>query len=1850
MIHSAARVAASKKDRKRSKRRTLFESLEQRCLLAAITGTVFVDDNSDGVRDPAESGAQNVQVYVDFNNNRQADPNEPSTFTDANGEYSFENIAPRGYRVRIDSSGGVQTFPTNFIGSGTQGLGSNRVFDLAQDGFAQFFPSFHSVNMDDVVRTNDGSLLGINATSDTIYSLDPITGAQTELSRAGVDLESGLAYDAGTDTIYTVINVDGDVSIATVNRFSGQLGSTAAVTPTDLLVMNFSRRFYNFDLATENATLVPGSTLPPRSQSLDARSDGVLFGVSASSTLNRYAVTEADAAGNTVANLDRAISAIGFNRLDQLMGVSETNSTLYRIDTTTGATSNPVPIRDLFSRPIAVTGFDIGPDGVHYVINASHLFTVDPDTGRATQLPNPAFSGAGELRSLTVAADGSLFATTNSASQSVIQIDPETGAGTVLDSGTTPGAAYDAIAAPIQSLGAGGLAGVGTVSDLAFDYVSQRVVGFSNSTDQFFEFETDGVGRLLATANLPIDSTSLAFDGNGFLMLDDASPGNTQSLLVDPDTGNVSSGPLLAQSRLDAESLQHNRFGDVPHLVNLGDETRTNVDFGLADSIPVGIDRGDPGYYINEIMLDPQMGSPDRDQYLEIRGPAGGKIPANTYFVVVDEDNNAAGTIHTVIDLSDQALGANGFLNLVQLDSLSVTDPASLTLASTSAGFGGLPGDIYSDADDGANRLNGDGGANGYFLITSSVPPVVGESIDANQDGRADSTGLLADWEIRDSVSIHPGGVTSRQAYGQILLQDTAPPNRLNVIVESGVEVSRALGSGYAARIGDSVGSRVDDWVFGDVYSTGVDPNTGRALAFEFLAGQNGDPSHPAFSGRDADHLGKSNFVGGVRGTVEFLPPNNPVGVVSNPEPLANVTVFADLNGNQQRDDVNFVVDPNQAINPADPTGPHPIRNAFEGVTISTAGSNNQILGFPVESVRETAGNATLFNRIFAAAQVGGDDPPPTDTFQSTRRLRFDLYRPAKEVSIQVIGAEGVFGATYGRLAAYNAAGELVATNVSDVVIRQQRTTVTVTSADEDIAFAVAYAENIRGSASLARFDNFAYVQSEAAGISNAQGMYELPYLRPGNYDITVLQDGESEGLIGGSGQMARITDNENLQIDFLLRQNSAPSLDDEFIFAVDENAPPGTEIGAITSQDPDPQSSTFAIESGEDLGFLIDPVSGILSVAPNAVLDFEQTPMLALTVSVTDPLGASDTANVLINLLDVNEDPIVDAEVFEVAEGTINGTAIGQIQAADPDTMDNDLTFTVIGGSGAGIFNVDDSNGLITLINEAGIDFEQQDRLELNVLIRDSAPTPAVTSYTQVIHVIDQNDTPLISSTAFLVRENSVGTVAQLLVADPDSDQQHAFELLGGSGDAIFDVSDDGAIFVRPGAVVDFETATSYTLDVRVSDNGQPPEASQATITLLINNVNEPGILSPGSVELVENAAAGTPVATLQGHDPENVIADYAIRMLNSADASNFTFDPTSNELTVRAGAVLDFETDPTFEIDFELTAAGDPASVQRLTVNLRDENDAPSLITDEVIVSELATPGTPVGKVEVQVRDEDQVDFATTVIIGGNAQSLFDLDPNTRVLTVANGATFDADVPSDPLELQVRVTDSGGLTNTGTIAVLLNDVNEPPVFTAAAPTIDTLGSGQPLEYVLPEDLIVDPEGREFSIAIFDANGSLPEWLDFDEASRTLSGLPRPTDAGTYELTVRAFEPGPLDLFSETPLTVAVELGATPLTNQRDTLDVDANDDVSPVDALIVINFMGRYGSGASALDHAVPFFGFVDTSADGIVTSLDALLVINGINDDRPVFAGELIQDDDDDAINDAALDELLAESSLF
>jgi hypothetical protein len=104
-------------------------------------------------------------------------------------------------------------------------------------------------------------------------------------------------------------------------------------------------------------------------------------------------------------------------------------------------------------------------------------------------------------------------------------------------------------------------------------------------------------------------------------------------------------------------------------------------------------------------------------------------------------------------------------------------------------------------------------------------------------------------------------------------------------------------------------------------------------------------------------------------------------------------------------------------------------------------------------------------------------------------------------------------------------------------------------------------------------------------------------------------------------------------------------------------------------------------------------------------------------------------------------------------------------------------------------------------------------------------------------------NRPPIFSApTASLsVRENSpIGTlVGTCAAADPDAGDTVSFQITGGNGEGAFSI-DPATGVLRVAGLIDFESRSSYQLQVVANDNGNPAAGSSRLVQIIVGNVIE--------------------------------------------------------------------------------------------------------------------------------------------------------------------------------------------------------------------------------------------------------------------------------------------------------------------------------------------------------------------------------------------------------------------------
>lgn len=637
-----------------------------------------------------------------------------------------------------------------------------------------------------------------------------------------------------------------------------------------------------------------------------------------------------------------------------------------------------------------------------------------------------------------------------------------------------------------------------------------------------------------------------------------------------------------------------------------------------------------------------------------------------------------------------------------------------------------------------------------------------------------------------------------------------------------------------------------------------------------------------------------------------------------------------------------------------------------------------------------------------------------------------------------------------------------------------------------------------------------------------------------GTAEITLrlVDDGGSDH--GGSNASAEQT------FQIIVQEYNDPPRGEPAAFTIAENSPPGAEVGTVTIIDADAgQLHEFGISAGNTGGaFAIDPSSGLITVANPDALDYETTPAFHLTITITDDgtPPASGTAAITVQLSDVNDAPVVTPSTFTLPENSASGTLAGTL--AWNDVEDGAVTFAITAGNTGGAFAVDGS-GQITVASRAALDFETTPTFTLTVEATDDGAPPASGSAAVTVHLSNVNEPPQVSDDAFTVDEFSPNDtlVGSITVSDPETSQTHTLRILSGNTGGAFALSTDGALRVADSSALDYNLQPVFTLTIEASDSGTPALSATGTITVQVNNRNDPPEVAGGSYTLDENSPDGTEVAQVTFTDRDSDQAHtFAITGGNPGGA--FAIHPTTGMITT--SGKLDYETLADYALEVTVTDDGVPpiSGSAVVHVTLRNVNEPPAAAPAAFSVRENSPAGTVVDRLDVS--DPETSQSHTFVIQSGNTGGAFAVNSRGEI-TVASQAALNYEV-LNTYTLAVQVTDSGSPAASATISVTVSliDVNEAP--TIAGATI-TIPENQPRGTIVTTLALEDPDSgqtHEFYIATGNHGGAFTVDADGRITVNTASALDYDNPAlRTFTLGVVVADSGTPILIGQAEVTI---------------------------------------------------------------------------------------------------------------
>jgi hypothetical protein len=360
---------------------------------------------------------------------------------------------------------------------------------------------------------------------------------------------------------------------------------------------------------------------------------------------------------------------------------------------------------------------------------------------------------------------------------------------------------------------------------------------------------------------------------------------------------------------------------------------------------------------------------------------------------------------------------------------------------------------------------------------------------------------------------------------------------------------------------------------------------------------------------------------------------------------------------------------------------------------------------------------------------------------------------------------------------------------------------------------------------------------------------------------------------------------------------------------------------------------------------FVIDPNTGVITVAAGAVLDYETKNVYEMKVVASDASGVAgqimqtDTAAVIISLIDVNEMPVFvePTTAFSFPENQ-KGYPIGTLTFDDLDTASGfrNNKFECLNCEDLG-FYLDETTGELSTTRR--FDYETEEKTyKLNIVIKDvddatlsttGSITVALTNvyeFTELVYTVLESDTVGTPFKKALEVDNTEGlsTTLKFSILDGSTEVDATKEFKLDSVTGKFSVA----------SPLDYETTESYSVRVRAKDeNGV---YGDTTITINVIDVNEAPSIFVDTIYVRENQAVNDPFSTVKTDkdDPDTKNPDFRNNVYDNTDKGDVVkILPNGDAILMKP---IDYETDSLYEI----------------TVRVTDKDDSKLTSTKNVIV----------------------------------------------------------------------------------------------------------------------------------------------------------------------------------------------------------------------------------------------------------------------------------------------------------
>jgi hypothetical protein len=576
-------------------------------------------------------------------------------------------------------------------------------------------------------------------------------------------------------------------------------------------------------------------------------------------------------------------------------------------------------------------------------------------------------------------------------------------------------------------------------------------------------------------------------------------------------------------------------------------------------------------------------------------------------------------------------------------------------------------------------------------------------------------------------------------------------------------------------------------------------------------------------------------------------------------------------------------------------------------------------------------------------------------------------------------------------------------------------------------------------------------------------------------------------------------SDTETITITILdvSEVGSGPAFTGTYTVSVNENQ---TSAITLSATDADNDDLTYSISGTDATSFDVNDTTGIVTfkIAP----DYEVKGSYTFTATVEDTDGNSASQSVVINIGNLNDNNPVFTNSTTVNANENQSDAI-TLSATDADN--DDLIYSIVGGTDESSFNINSTTGAVTFVSLPNYEIKTSYTFIANVDDGENDVNQTIT-----INIINLNDNNPVFTNSSSVSVNENQTSAITLSATDADNNDLTYSISGGDATS-FSINDLTGV-VTFNSAPDYEVKSSYTFIATVDDTSN--ELNQ-TVTININNLNDNNpVITTTSASVEENQVNAI---TLSATDADGDDINYSI---SGGDSASFTTDS--------ATGVVTFNSSPDYEIKnsytFNATATdGTNSDTKLVTISIEDVFEV-GTPTDMNLTNNSINENNEVNVTigVLNTTDPDEGETFTYTLVSGDGdtdnESFNIVGSNLRISIVANYEE------QSSYSIRVRTTDSDNAVFEKEFNITINDVNDVAYFTTT-PTL-TILQNQTYEYVAN---IVDVDAgatlTESAHTIPSGFSTLSSGNGTSEVNITVSGTTDDSHVGTNNIVLNVIE-----------------------------------------------------------------------------------------------------------------------------